>query len=106
MASARSLGSYLEYLSASARRKLRKDSTIIFVRHEVSMEVLDSQILKQSGARSELAIRYRATLSGQILDVVSLVAMKGEDGSWKISSARIQEFQIAGPSVCTPSRCA
>jgi hypothetical protein len=77
-----------------------------FVHHDVSMEILDSQILKQSGARSELAVRYRATLSDQIFDVVSLVAMKREGGYWKISSEKIQEFQIDGPSICTPSRYA
>ncbi len=106
MASARDLEGYLECFSASARKKVRKDAAMTFVRHEVSMEILDSQILKQSGARSELAVRYRATLSDQIFDVVSLVAMKREDGYWKISSEKIQEFQIDGPSICTPSRYA
>ena len=106
MASARNLDGYLECFSVSARNKLRKDAAITFVRHEVSMEVLDSQILKQSDSRSELAVRYRATLSDQIFDVVSLVAMKREHGYWKISSEKVQEFQIAGPSICTPSRYA
>lgn len=106
MASARNLEGYLECFAANACRKIRKDAAITFVRHEVSMEVLDSQILKHSDFRSELAVRYRATLSDQIFDVVSLVAMKREDGYWKISAEKVQEFQIDGPTICTPSRYA
>ncbi|MFM7034808.1 MAG: hypothetical protein ACKOYJ_06410, partial [Planctomycetia bacterium] len=60
MASTRNLDGYLECFAATARKKLRKDAAITFVRHEVSMEVLDSQILEQSDSRSELAVRYRA----------------------------------------------
>lgn len=106
MASTRNLEGYLECFAASARKKIRKDAAITFVRHAVSMEVLDSQILKHSDSRSELAVRYRATLSDQIFDVVSLVAMKREDGYWKISAEKVQEFQLDGPTICTPSRYA
>ena len=68
------------------------------------MDLLDAHVIKESPTKSELAVRYRAKLSDSQYDVVSLVAVKKENGYWKISSEQVQEYECQTPRSCHPSR--
>ena len=105
-ASTENLEGFLDCFAGSAKRKLRKETAIRFVRHDVSMEVLDTQVLRLAGNSGQAAVRYRLNLSADQYDVVSLVAMKREQGYWKIHSERIQTVEHQSPSSCSPSRYA
>ena len=105
-ASTENLEGFLDCFAGSAKRKLRKETAIRFVRHDVSMEVLDTQVLTLAGNSGQAAVRYRLNLSADQYDVVSLVAMKREQGYWKIHSERIQTVEHQSPSSCSPSRYA
>lgn len=104
MASAENLEGYLACFAKNRVRQLRKEAATTFVRHDVQLDLLDSHVIKTRGNRSEVAVKYRAVLSEWEYEVISLLTMTREDGYWKISSEKIQEFQIDGPSICTPSR--
>ena len=103
-ASTENLEGFLDCFAGSAKRKLRKETAIRFVRHDVSMEVLDTQVLRLAGNSGQAAVRYRLNLSADQYDVVSLVAMKREQGYWKIHSEKIQTVEYRSPSCCSPSR--
>jgi hypothetical protein len=105
-ACAEDLEGFLDCFAGSAKTKLRKETAIRFVRHDVSMEVLDTQILRLAGNSGQAAVRYRLNLSADQYDVVSLVAMKRENGYWRIQSERIQSYEHQSPWSCAPSRYA
>jgi hypothetical protein len=105
-ANTENLDGFLECFTSTAKRKLRKPAAVLFVQHEVSMELLDSQIIEQSEARSEAAVKYRTKRSDDTYTVVSLVDLKKENGYWKISKERIQTVEHQSPSMCSPSRYA
>jgi hypothetical protein len=104
MANAENLAGYLECFSAGSQKKLRKEAALFFARHEVEMDLLDTHVIKESPTKSELAVRYRAKLSDSQYDVVSLVAVKKENGYWKIAGEKIQEYECQTPRSCHPSR--
>ena len=79
-ANTENLDGFLECFTSTAKRKLRKPAAVLFVQHEVSMELLDSQIIEQSEARSEAAVKYRTKRSDDTYTVVSLVDLKKENG--------------------------
>jgi hypothetical protein len=104
MANAENLAGYLECFSAGSQKKLRKEAALLFTRHDVEMDLLDSNVIKEGPTKCELAVRYRAKLSDSQYDVVSLVAVKKENGYWKISSEKVQEYECQTPRSCHPSR--
>ena len=104
MANAENLAGYLECFSAGSQKKLRKEAALLFTRHDVEMDLLDAHVIKEGPTKSELAVRYRAKLSDSQYDVVSLVAVKKENGYWKISSEKIHEYECQTPRSCHPSR--
>jgi hypothetical protein len=105
-ATAEDLDGFADCFTKSSRTKIRKQAAFRFVQHEVSMEVLDAQILKHAGNSSQAAVRYRLSLSGHQYDVVSLVALKRENGYWRIQSERVQTYEHQSPQSCAPSRYA
>lgn len=70
------------------------------------MELVDAHVIKAGKTTGEVAVRYRLALSDDRFDVVSLVAMKQEQGYWRINSEKIQSYEHQSPSMCSPSRYA
>ena len=103
-ACAEDLEGFSDCFAGSTKTKLRKETAIRFVRHDVSMEVLDTQVLRLAGNSGQAAVRYRLNLSTDQYDVVSLVALKREDGYWRIQSERVQSYEHQSPRSCSPSR--
>ena len=92
--------------TGSTKSKIRKQVAIRFVQHDVAMELLDTQVITAGKTTGEVAVKYRLVLSGDRFDVVSLVAVKQENGYWRISSEEIQSYEHQSPSMCSPSRYA
>ena len=103
-ACAEDLDGFLDCFAGSTQKKLRNKTAIRFVRHDVSMEMLDTQVIRLAGNSGQAAVRYRLNLSADQYHVVSLVAMKREQGYWKIHSEKIQTVEYRSPSCCSPSR--
>lgn len=104
MANAENLAGYLECFSAGSQKKLRKEAALLFTRHDVAMDLLDAHVIKETATKGEVAVRYRARLSDSSYDVLSLVAVRKENGYWKISSEKVQEYECQSPRSCHPSR--
>jgi hypothetical protein len=104
MANSENLDGFLDCFVTGSQKKLRKDTALLFARHDIEMDVLDVHVIKEGPTKSELAIRYRAKLSGSQYDVVSLVDVRKENGYWKISTEKVQEYEHQSPRSCHPSR--
>ena len=104
MANSENLDGFLDCFVTGSQKKLRKDTALLFARHDIAMDVLDAHVIKEGQTKSELAVRYRAKLSDSQYDVVSLVAVIKENGYWKISTEKVQEYEYQTPRSCHPSR--
>ena len=103
-AAAEDLDGFADCFTKSSKPKIRKQAALRFVQHPVSMDVLETQVIKLAGNSCQAAVRYQLTLSDDRFDVVSLVALKREDGYWKIHSEKIQTIEHDSPRTCSPSR--
>ena len=105
-ANSENLDGFLDCFTTTTKKKLRKPAAMLFVQHEVTMDLLDSHIIQQTETRSEAAVKYRTKRSDDTYTVVSLVDLKKENGYWKISKERIQTVEHQSSSICSPSRYA
>lgn len=105
-ANAEDLETFSECFTGASRSKMRKQAALRFVQHDVAMDLLDTQVVKKGKTMAEVAVRYRVVLSDDTYDVVSLVAVKQENGYWKITSEKIQSYEHQSPRMCSPSRYA
>lgn len=105
-ANAENLDAFCDCFTGPARSKLRKQAAIRFVQHNVAMELLDTQVIKAGKTSGELAVKYRLVLSDDRYEVVSLVAVKRENGYWRIDMERIRSYEHQSPRMCSPSRYA
>lgn len=102
-ASVENLDGFLEHFTARTQKKLRKQVAMLFVHGEFGLEILDCHVIKASGRRGELALRYTARLSERQVEIVAVLDMHRENGYWKISHERVASMQNHG-ATCSPSR--
>ena len=105
-ANSENLDGFVNCFTGSTKSKIRKQAAIRFVQHDVAMELLDTQVIKAGKTTGEVAVKYRLVLTEERFDVVSLVAVKQENGYWRINSEKIQSYEHQSPSMCSPSRYA
>lgn len=105
-ANSENLDGFCECFTGSSRSKIRKQAALRFVQHDVTMELLDTQVIKAGKTTGEVAVKYRLVLSEDRYDVVAVVAVKQENGYWRINSEKIQSYEHQSPSMCSPSRYA
>jgi hypothetical protein len=103
-ANAEDLDAFLECFTRGARKKLRKPAAVLFVQHDVDMELVDHKIVQQTGNRAQAAVKYVTTRSGNKYTIFSFVDMQREHGYWKIARESIQTIDHEPPASCTISR--
>jgi|688.fasta_scaffold320419_2 hypothetical protein len=106
-ANTENLDGYASCFATNAQKRIRTKAAILFVQHDITMEVLDSEILAQSPTKGEVIVKYRAVFTTQQFDVVSVVGLKKEKGEWKITGEKIKTSQqqtMESSSCSTPIR--
>ena len=98
------LEAFLGCFTTSTRKKLRKPAALMFVQHDVAMEIIDHKIIGQTGNKAQAAVKYTTTRSGNRYTVLSMVDMQKEHGYWKIARENIQAVDYEPPASCTASR--
>lgn len=91
------LEAYVECFVDRVRNPLRHRIGMLFVKHEMAMEILDSHVLGKSEKGGEIAVKYRAVLSGRTSEVVAVLGMTKEDGRWRISKENIHSTLVVRP---------
>jgi hypothetical protein len=105
-ATAEDLEGFLACFTRASKTKICKQAALRFVQHAVTMELLDTHVIKLTCNSGQAAVHYRLALSDNQYDVVSLVALKREDGYWRIQSEKVQSYEHQSPRSCSPSRYA
>jgi hypothetical protein len=98
------LEAFLGCFTEKLRPKLRRQAAIAFVTHEIGLELLDSEIVSEQDRKAELAVKYRATISAESWDVVSLLALVREDNDWRITGEQVRTRAAVsrhGPRGCS-----
>ena len=97
------LDAYIECFASRLRKTLRHRVGMLFVKHEIAMEILDSHVLDKSKIFGEVAVKYRVTLSGRACEVVAVLRMTMESDTWFIDKETIHSTQRIGygqPAPC------
>jgi len=97
------LEAFLGCFTEKLRPKLRRQAAILFVTHELGLELVDSQVVSEQDRKAELAVKYRATLSAESWDIVSLLDLVREDNDWRIAGEQVRTR--AAVSRCGPRGC-
>lgn len=90
------LDAYIGCFSEKVRPKLRRQAAIVFVTHDVGLELLDSHLVGDAGKTADIAVKYRATLSAESWDIVSMLGLVREGGSWRIAAEKVQARAAVG----------
>ena len=84
------LDAFVKCFASDQRRTLRKRAAVMFVTHRVSLDLVDSQIITAEENRAEVAVKYRAVLSDDTFDIVSILRLVKEDGEWRIAREKVE----------------
>ena len=84
------LEAYVECFCNGLHRRMRRRAGMLFVQHEVAVEVVDCHLLEVTPDWAEVAVRYRATLTALTYDIVSVIHVKREEDAWKIGRERVE----------------
>lgn len=98
------LDAFLDCFTTGTRKKLRRPAAMLFVQHDVSMELVDHKVVEHAGNKAQAAVKYVTTRSGSRYTVFSMVHMQREQGYWKIAKESIQTIDYEPPASCTVSR--
>lgn len=96
-ASDENLDGFVGCFAEKQRPRIRRKVAILFVRHSVDLELLDSHMVSESTGRAEVAVKYRATLSDHSYDIVSLVGLSREDEGWRIAREKVESNSSVAP---------
>lgn len=84
------LEAFVGCFSSQQRPRIRRKAAMMFVRHTLDLELIDSHVVTETDDKAELAVKYRATLSDESWDIVSVIGLVKEDGTWKIAREKVE----------------
>jgi hypothetical protein len=84
------LDAFIDCFSERQRPRLRRKAAILFARHVLDLELLDAHVLSRSDSRAELAVKYRATLTDDSFDIVSVLGLVKEGEAWRIAREKVE----------------
>jgi len=97
-ASQEDLESYVACFTDSQRIQLRRKAALLFVRHTVTLELIDSHLVEETGSHATWVIKYKALLTDAGYDVVSLLHMHKENNQWKIRREEVETSERSQPA--------
>jgi hypothetical protein len=81
---------YVGCFTPKQRPGLRRKAAMVFVMHDVDLELVDGHLVDEGERKAELAVMYRVTLSRQVYDVVSVTGLLREDEQWLIATEQVE----------------
>jgi hypothetical protein len=92
------LTTYISCFTASQRKQLRRRAALLFVRHTVTLELIDCHLVEEADSHATWAIKYKALLTDAGYDVVSLLHMHRETNEWKIRREEVDAVETSQPA--------
>jgi len=73
----------------SQHSRRRRETGLLFVRHEMGMELLETHFLQKKERRCEVAVRYRLLRTGRPSEIVSTVTLAKDEAGWRITKEKL-----------------
>lgn len=96
-ASQEDLETYVSCFTDSQRKQLRRKAALLFVRHTVTLELIDCHLVEETDSHAIWALKYKALLTDAGYDVVSLLHMHKENNAWKIRREEVETSERSQP---------
>jgi len=103
-ASQEDLDTYVSCFTDSQRTQLRRKAALLFVRHTVTLELIDCHLVEETDSHATWAIKYKALLTDDGYDVVSVLHMHKENNEWKIRREEVEASERSQPAYESGSR--
>jgi len=84
------LGSFSSCFKSSRRKSVRRDAALLFAGNQCSMEVVDLHVIDVAEDSAQAAIKYRMGISSAGFEVLSVVSLVKEEGSWAIDRESVR----------------
>jgi hypothetical protein len=97
-ASQEDLETYVSCFTDSQRKQLRRKAALLFVRHTVTLELIDCHLVEETDSHATWAVKYKALLTDAGYDVVSLLHMHKENNEWKIRREEVETSERSQPA--------
>ena len=76
---------FLDCFPVSQHPRRRRETGLLFVRHEMGMELLETHFLHKDDRKCEVAVRYRLLRTGRPTEIVSTVTLAKSEAGWRIN---------------------
>ena len=80
---------FLDCFPASQHSRRRRETGLLFVRHEMEMELLETHFLHKDDRRCDVAVRYRLLRTGRPTEIVSTVTLAKSEAGWRITKEKL-----------------
>jgi hypothetical protein len=80
---------FVQCFPESQHSRRRRETGLMFVRHEMGMELIETQFLTKDEHRCEVAVRYRLLRTGRPSEIVSTVTLAKDEAGWRITKERL-----------------
>ncbi len=80
---------FLDCFPASQHSRRRRETGLLFVRHEMGMELLETHFLHKDDRRCDVAVRYRLLRTGRPTEIVSAVTLAKSEAGWRITKEKL-----------------
>jgi ketosteroid isomerase-like protein len=92
------LESYVSCFTDTQKKQLRRKAALLFVRHTMTLELIDCHLVEETYSHATWAIKYKALLTDAGYDVVSLLYMHKENNEWKIRREEVETSEKSQPA--------
>jgi hypothetical protein len=80
---------FLGCFPPSQHSRRRRETGLLFVRHEMGMELLETHFVSKDDRHCEVAVRYRLLRTGRPSEIVSTVMLAKNEAGWRITKEKL-----------------
>jgi hypothetical protein len=98
------LSVFLDHFTNNAKGRIRKKIAILFVKETVRVELIEHHVIDNNSSKGSMAVRYKAIISDNTKEIVSIIKLVNENNSWKIDNEKIYSSSESEYSLSDPFR--
>jgi len=80
---------FVECFPEPQHARRRRETGLLFVRHEMGMELKETHFLHKDDQRCDVAVRYRLLRTGRPTEIVSTVTLAKSEAGWRITKEKL-----------------
>ena len=85
------LDSFIECFTPAVRVKMRRRMGLVFVQHDMMLDLIDDHVIHKTDSRAEVGVKYSLHLTGYRHELVAVLRLVRDSDAWLISSEKIEK---------------